>query len=92
MYMVRKQFYISEAQDQALKRRSLEDGISEAELVRRALDHALSETPRVAWCPGRSRAIEELKETWANSRSVLSEPFNREDLYQERLDRQLRNG
>lgn len=92
MYMVRKQFYISEAQDQALKRRSLEDGISEAELVRRALDHALSETPRVAWRPGRSRAIEELKETWANSRSVLSEPFNREDLYQERLDRQLRNG
>lgn len=39
--MVRKQLYLEEAQDQALKRRAGELGVSEAEVVRRALDRAL---------------------------------------------------
>lgn len=39
--MIRKQLYLEEAQDQALKRRAKELGISEAEVVRRALDEAL---------------------------------------------------
>lgn len=39
--MIRKQLYLEETQDQALKTRAKELGISEAELVRRALDAAL---------------------------------------------------
>ena len=40
--MIRKQLYIEEAQDKALKRRAKELGVTEAEVVRRALDEALS--------------------------------------------------
>lgn len=39
--MIRKQLYLEEAQDKALKRRAKELGVSEAEVVRRALDEAL---------------------------------------------------
>lgn len=39
--MVRKQLYLDEAQDKALKRRAKELGVSEAEVVRNALDAAL---------------------------------------------------
>lgn len=38
----RKQLYLDEGQDQALKQRAKELGVSEAEVVRRALDEALS--------------------------------------------------
>jgi len=38
MYMVRKQLYISDEQEQLLKRRAHELGTTEAELMRRALD------------------------------------------------------
>ena len=38
--MVRKQLYLEEAQDKALKRRAKELGVSEAEVVRQALDTA----------------------------------------------------
>lgn len=40
--MIRKQLYLEEAQDKALKRRAKELGVSEAEVVRQALDAALS--------------------------------------------------
>ncbi|MFA5569381.1 MAG: CopG family transcriptional regulator [Trueperaceae bacterium] len=40
--MIRKQLYLEEAQDKALKRRAKELGVSEAEVVRRALDESLS--------------------------------------------------
>lgn len=39
--MVRKQVYLDEAQDRALKRHARELGVSEAEVVRRALDAVL---------------------------------------------------
>lgn len=42
MRMVRKQLYIEERQDKALKRRAKKLGISEAEVVRAALDAALA--------------------------------------------------
>lgn len=41
--MIRKQLYISEAHERALKKRARELGISEAELVRRLLDRLLLE-------------------------------------------------
>lgn len=39
--MVRKQLYLDESQDKALKRRARELGVSEAEIVRNALDAVL---------------------------------------------------
>ena len=42
---VRKQLSVTPEQDRALKRRSRELGVSEAELVRRALDAALAAEP-----------------------------------------------
>lgn len=58
--MIRKQLYIEEHQDAALKRRARELGISEAELVRRALDDLLE--PRPGARPGgrEARALEDL--------------------------------
>jgi hypothetical protein len=41
VYMVRKQLYISDEHEQALKARARELGVSEAELVRRLLDGLL---------------------------------------------------
>jgi hypothetical protein len=42
MYTVRKQLYIADDQERRLKRRARELGVSEAELVRRALEAALA--------------------------------------------------
>jgi len=41
VYVVRKQLYISEEHERALKARARELGVSEAELVRRMLDGLL---------------------------------------------------
>jgi hypothetical protein len=41
MYMIRKQLYISNEHERALKARARELGVSEAELVRRMLDGLL---------------------------------------------------
>src|SRR5437879_531255 len=46
MYMVRKQLYISDDQERQLKRRAGDLGVSEAELVRRALDGVLRSAGR----------------------------------------------
>ncbi len=57
VYMVRKQLYISDEHERALKARARELGVSEAELVRRMLDGLLLEggagwpdpVPRKPW-------------------------------------------
>jgi hypothetical protein len=46
MTMIRKQLYIDPHRDAALKRKARELGLSEAELLRRALDAVLTETPQ----------------------------------------------
>lgn len=83
--MIRKQLYLEEDQDLALKRIAGELGLSEAEVVRRALDAAL----------GRGTAQNELArkalETFfANTDSMLSEAeeaveykFDRNEIYEE---------
>jgi hypothetical protein len=60
--MIRKQLYISEAQNEALKRRARALGVSEAELARRALDALLSEGSSAA-SPRRHEALDRLMET-----------------------------
>lgn len=87
MYMVRKQLYVTEDQDVRLKRMAAEQGVSEAELVRRALDRALSEQPARRWRPGRSQALASLSKAWSSPDWVLPERFERDQIYRERLDR-----
>lgn len=80
--MVRKQLYLEEAQDRALKRRARELGVSEAEIVRRALDAALFGPE-----PARRRAIE----SFLSRAAVIAEThafpdsycFDRQKLYEE---------
>lgn len=90
MYMVRKQLYLSESQDAALKERARSSGMSEAEVVRRALDAELFvQSPKAArrWVPGRQEAIEELIALWTDTVTAVEGRFDREELYAERLDR-----
>jgi predicted secreted Zn-dependent protease len=89
--MVRKQLYLKEAQDRALKRRAEELGISEAEVVRRALDEALFEYRGTS----RRRALEAFLTRAAevattNLVTTNREPyrFDRQELYEE--DRRFR--
>ena len=80
---VRKQLSVTPEQDRALKRRSQELGVSEAELVRRALDAAFADGPvtSVAGSP--------LDELLAHTRELsdgrrLEGGWDREALYGDR--------
>ena len=84
--MIRKQLYITEAQNEALKRRAQALGISEAELVRQALDASLTD---IASKPSSRRS--ELDELLERTRDLASRHrlpsgyrFNREELYADR--------
>lgn len=87
--MVRKQVYIEQAQEELLKRRAKELGLSEAEIVRRALQAALRSG--AATFIADPKAWERLKadmEEWAARGPVPGErTWTREDAYAERLDR-----
>lgn len=86
--MIRKQLYIEPHQEEALKRRSRELGVSEAELVRRALDAALAGDPVTLRHPGRAQAAERLLaalDRIARTGAVAPEAYDREGLYAERL-------
>jgi hypothetical protein len=80
--MVRKQIYLRSDQDAWLKRLALETGLSEAELIRQALDRRLRGLPR----PGRNLAAWEAE--MAYLRQLDDEPvapggrsWKRDDLY-----------
>ncbi|MEM1116606.1 MAG: DNA-binding protein [Bacteroidota bacterium] len=88
---VRKQISVTPEQDRALKRRSRELGVSEAELVRRALDAALSEDPIT---PPAGSPLDELL---AHTRDLgegrrLDGGWNRDALYDDRGYRRSRGG
>lgn len=80
---VRKQLSVTPEQDRALKRRSRELGVSEAELVRRALDAALADGQ--ATPPADSPLDELLAHTrqLGEGRSLEGE-WDREALYDDR--------
>lgn len=85
MYMVRKQLYIDDRHERDLKRRARELGVSEAELVRRALDATLGAAEkRSASYPDRPAAVERLRAAWRAPSSTLDGRFERDGLYQER--------
>ena len=78
---IRKQLSVTPEQDRKLKRRSRELGVSEAELVRRALDAVLAETPEAAVPSGSP-----LDELLANTRRLaqgrrLEGSIDRDSLY-----------
>jgi DNA-binding FadR family transcriptional regulator len=87
--MVRKQLYIEEQQEQALKSRARELGVTEAEIVRDALDRLLAEpaTPRYAARVARERLLSELDSAFNDAAQVARPPenirFSREDAYAE---------
>jgi hypothetical protein len=88
MYMVRKQLYIDDWHERDLKRRAQELGVSEAELVRRALDAAFGGLEKRATSyPDRPAAVERLRAIWRAPSSTLAGRFEREWLYDDRENR-----
>lgn len=89
--MIRKQIYIARRQEAQLKQLARSQGVSEAEVIRQALDD------RVARGQGRQKATDPT--AWADivkfiakrrsAERVLQRPrdWKREDLYEERLSR-----
>ena len=85
--MIRKQLYLEEAQDKALKRRAKELGVSEAEVVRQALDKVLR-SERVTPAVKRNKAIlhaffEEADELAKTHSFPEGYRFDRQALYEE---------
>lgn len=83
--MIRKQLYLEEDQDQALKRKAGELGVSEAEVVRRALDAALG----LGSAPT-ELARQALEAFFTNAENMLSQvkdaheyEFDRNQIYEE---------
>ena len=86
--MVRKQVYIEPEQDALLKRQAAQLGVTEAELIRRAIDQA-GATPR---------GLPLDQDAWEEAKSIIQErlgitvpqtgrSWTREELYEERLER-----
>ncbi len=86
--MVRKQVYIEPEQEELLKRRSRELGVSEAALIRRGIEQA-ARVPaaraldRRAWEEARRFILERL----AISAPQTGRTWTRDELYEERLER-----
>ena len=88
--MIRKQLYIDPIQDAALKRKAKELGVSEAELVRRALDDALSDHLPATQKNGALEAVLENSLQFSKAhRLAEAYKFKREDAYssEKRFDR-----
>ena len=91
VHMIRKQLYISDEHERALKARARELGVSEAELVRRMLDRLLLNGKEGSGLSG-AGATEAL-EGFLKEANRLAEShsfpegyrFDREDLYEERV-------
>jgi hypothetical protein len=87
--MIRKQLYISEDHERALKASAREAGISEAELMRRFLDKLLLGSEDSSRVPlGRAQAaldfLEATDEISASHRFAEDYRFDREELYEDR--------
>jgi hypothetical protein len=86
--MIRKQIYIRPEQDEALKRRAKQLGISEAELIRQDIDHSgrlHHSTPwdKSAW----ERELRFIEERGRLLDLKQERGWTREELYEERFER-----
>ena len=90
--MVRKQIYLPRQQDQALKHMAKERGVSEAEVIRQALEREAESTASIpregikAW-DTILRFLQKRKE--ALSKKGKPVVWNRQELYEERESRWL---
>ena len=93
--MIRKQLYITREQERALKERAREEGRTEAEIVRLALDRHLRQESGPFVPEDRRKLVEELIRGNRRLAKHLQFPkgytFNREELYAEREERWFRN-
>jgi hypothetical protein len=89
--MVRKQLYITREQERALKERAGEEGVTEAEIVREALDRHLRRESGPVIPEHRRRAVDELlamtEEVARHHRFPKGYRFDRLELYAERENR-----
>jgi len=86
--MIRKQVYIEPEQEELLKRRSRELGVSEAMLIRRGIEEVAQRGPssvldRRAW----EEALAFMKERAKMKVPQTGRSWTREELYEERLER-----
>ena len=90
-YMIRKQLYISDEHERALKARAEELGVSEAELVRRLLDGLLLGggggigLARAGAAEALEGFLDEADRLAASRRFPESYRFDREELYEKCL-------
>lgn len=93
--MIRKQLYITREQNRALKKHARDQGASEAEVVREALDRHLRPEASPVLPAHRRKALEELlaanEEIAKHHRFPKGYRFNREELYAHREDRWFDN-
>ncbi len=92
--MVRKQIYIPQRQQALLKRLARLRGVSEAELIRQAIDHQISAGHHDL--PPDHAAWEDARAFMLGLRARLDDDdrpleWDREDLYEERLSRHDRH-
>ena len=86
--MIRKQIYIESRQDSTLKKRAHDLGVTEAEVIRRAIDHQMVSVrlgirDLKAW--DREKAF--ITKRMAKGRVSGGRRWKREDAYEERLTR-----
>jgi hypothetical protein len=95
--MVRKQFYIHKRQQVLLKRLSQARGVSEAEIVRQAIERETTGTSFLPTVPDRAaweeivRFLEARKALASSSEGEEPYQWSREDAYQER-ERRFQTG
>jgi len=92
--MVRKQIYIYKRQDILLKRLSQARGLSEAEIIRQAIERELRGTPTPLLTDDQAAAMEMFEFVAKRGReSSPGKPYrwNREEIYAERESRWLRD-
>lgn len=85
--MIRKQFYIHKRHQLLLRKLARAKGVSEAEIVRQAIEHEAAGTERQKTAPDRSAWEEILASVEARkSLSTKTQPYtwDRRDAYQER--------
>lgn len=89
--MVRKQVYIESRQERLLKRRARELGVTEAELIRQGIDRLETAWPAPI---SRERALREYRGVVRRRLRLrvrqTGRRWTREELYEERLSRQVR--
>jgi hypothetical protein len=85
MYMIRKQIYLEDRQDALLKERARTLRTTESDLIRRAIDRALSEAGALASDAAWQRLVEAMAERSTIAAEAAPREWTREELYEERL-------